>query len=655
MTQIKSVLIVNRGEITCRIIETARIMGIHTIAVYAESDQDALHVKEADAAFSLEGVTAAETYLNQDKLIEVALKAGADAIHPGYGFLSENADFVEAVTKAGLVFIGPTSETMRIMGDKAEAKMKVAAAGVPTLPGYEGEDQSDKVLCKAAEEIGYPLIIKPAAGGGGKGMKIVNSSSEVQTQIDSARREAKSSFGDDRLILERYLPSPRHIEVQIFGDCHGNVIHLFERECTLQRRHQKIIEEAPSVNLSAETMKPIYEAAVKAGQAVNYEGAGTVEFLLDGDKAYFMEMNTRLQVEHPVTEMVTGLDLVRWQFEVAAGEALDLEMVPAEPVGHAIEARIYAEDPTQNFLPSTGKIYPLEFGEWRVDTGVVEGDSISHLFDPMIAKIIVRGETRDEALAIMDEELSKTHIGGIKTNVGFVKKLINHTDIQNWNVDVTYIDKNLESLIQSEEVQTESYIMAGLALILARKNKVASDSPWAAADAFRINHPASETMTLYAGDVCKKVTYINAGHGYLVSCEGQEFEVQGHLEDECLHAQIGSETRTASLYVNGAEIYLFSEGASLTFKKCDRYLGEGASLAEDGGTTAPMTGKVVDVLVSEGETVEKGAKLVIMEAMKMEHVIKAHAEGTIREVHFKVGDIVEEGASLVALDIKEAS
>lgn len=654
MIQINSVLIANRGEIACRVIETARMMGIKTIAVYAESDRHALHVRQADIAFSLEGKTASETYLNTPKLIEVALKAGADAIHPGYGFLSENADFVEAVTKAGLIFIGPEAETMRVMGDKAAAKIKVSKAGVLVLPGYEGQDQSDKALLNAAEDIGYPLIIKPAAGGGGKGMKIVHKTSELQSQIDSARREAKSGFGDDRLILEKYLTSPRHIEVQIFGDSHGNVVHLFERECTLQRRHQKIIEEAPSVGLSRKIMAPIYDAAVKAGQAVNYKGAGTVEFLLDGDKAYFMEMNTRLQVEHPVTEMITGLDLVKWQFEVASGHPLDVELIPEAPIGHAIEARIYAEDPAQNFLPSTGKLYPLEFGEWRVDTGVEEGDVISHLFDPMIAKIIVQGENRDEALALMDTELSKTHIGGIRTNIGFVKKLINHKDIHDWKVDVTYIDRNLEQLTLKEDVPAAYFIMAGLGIILARQAKVRTSNPWAQADAFRINHTARETMTLYEGELRQDVTFEAKAHGHLVTIAGNSFEVMGTLDENDFHCQINDKTYLAALYFDDPKIYLFSEGETFTFRKCDRYLGEGAAVIEAGSTTAPMTGKVVDVLVKVGDIVDKGAQLIIMEAMKMEHVIKAHTEGTVREVHFKVGDIVEEGKELVALEAKEA-
>lgn len=647
---IQSILVANRGEIACRIIRTARQLGIKTIALYAESDAKAQHVQMADEAYGLCGQTAQETYLNQEKVIEIAKSSNAQAIHPGYGFLSENADFAERVEKAGLIFIGPDSETIRKMGDKAHAKRLMASSQVPILPGYEGEDQDDSVLLKEAERIGFPLILKPAAGGGGKGMKIVREASEFLSQLHSGRREAKSSFGDERVIIEKYLSNPRHIEVQIFGDVFGHVIHLFERECTLQRRYQKIIEEAPSVNLPFELREKICQSAVKAAETVNYRGAGTVEFLLDQDhQFYFMEMNTRLQVEHPVTEAITGLDLVAWQIWVAEGKPLQRDLKPHYPKGHAIEARLYAEDPHQNFLPSTGTVSPLRLPSERVDMGIKEGDKITHFFDPMIGKLIVWGEDRNEAIRKLQASLRKMYIGGVKNNITFLEGLFDHPKIKNWEVDVTFIDRYLQELLPEKKPPKKEHWLAALCGILEFCKGDNFSSPWRRMDAFRINLPACQTLTLECEGDKKTFEILYKGQGYVIGSD----ELKACLEGDIIYFSMNGSQRQYRFYQNSDVFELVIDGFAFKFKETT--LLDFSSKDDEGAghAMAPMTGKVVDIFVGIGDEVKKGKELVILEAMKMEHVIRAHNDGKVTSIHYRIGDVVEEGQELLSIELQK--
>ena len=655
---IQKILIANRGEIACRVIRTAKKLGIQTIALYAESDSKAQHVLLADQAFSLQGETAQDTYLNQDKIIQIAQKSGADAIHPGYGFLSENADFAEKIENAGILFLGPSAKTIRQMGDKASAKKLMAATHVPMLPGYEGADQNDETLLKHAEKIGFPLILKPSAGGGGKGMKIVHKIDEFLPQLHSARREAKSSFGDERIIMERYLASPRHIEVQVFGDKFGHIIHLFERECTLQRRYQKVIEEAPSVNLPFELREKICLAAVKAAESVDYVGAGTVEFLLDHDHSfYFMEMNTRLQVEHPVTEMITGLDLVAWQIWVAEGKPLQRDLRPSQPHGHAMEARLYAEDPSQNFLPSTGKISPLSLPKERVDIGIQEGDRISHLFDPMIGKLIVWGEDRAQAIRKLESALEQTIIGGVKNNISFLRNLFTHPKIKAWDVDVTFIDRHLDQLLPAlPEPQTKHWIAATLGLILSRQNAdVSSDiSPWSEKNAFRVNLAHVENLQIAHQETLQNIEIEHLKGQFNVTLD-KTYQVKATLQDKFLNLTLGEQSQKFGFYLQNESIVILDSGQSYAFKLAESRLGSAGLDEKEGHTMAPMTGKVIDILVRIGEEVTKGKELVILEAMKMEHIIRAHKDGKIASIHYNIGDVVEEGVELLEIELAKAS
>lgn len=651
---IKSILIANRGEIACRVIRTCKKLGIKTIAIYADTDANAQHVILSDHAIALQGLTAQETYLNQDKIIQIAKDIQADAIHPGYGFLSENADFAEKVEHANIIFIGPKSITIRQMGDKAASKKLMAASHVPMLPGYEGDNQNDDFLLEQAQKIGFPLILKPSAGGGGKGMKIVHNVEDFLPQLQSGRREALSSFGDARIILERYLSNPRHIEVQVFGDSFGHVIHLFERECTLQRRYQKIIEEAPSVNLPFELREKICQTAVKAAESVNYLGAGTVEFLLDQDhNFYFMEMNTRLQVEHPVTEMITGLDLVAWQIWVAEGKPLQREQRPDTPIGHAMEARLYAEDPSQNFLPSTGILTPLSFPDERIDIGIQEFDKISHYFDPMIGKLVVWGEDRDQAVKKLESALQQTIIGGVKTNVPFLRHLLTHPQIQAWNVDVTFIDRHLNELLPPIfEPKEKHWLCIALGVILSRQS-VDQNSPWSICDNFRINMSKTETIPLQYNDIIQNIIVTHLDDSYLMSLD-QIYKITGRLKDKKLSISINNETFNVDFYIQNQSYILIFEGQILSFKTPSSFLSSDDH-KDAGHTMAPMTGKVVDILVSIGDDVTKGKELVILEAMKMEHIIRAHNDGKIISIHYHVGDVVEEGVELMEIELPKAS
>lgn len=653
---IKSILIANRGEIACRVIRTCQKLGIRTIALYADTDANAQHVKQADHAIALQGLTAQETYLNQDKIIQIAKDINVDAIHPGYGFLSENADFAEKVELANIIFIGPKSITIRQMGDKAASKKLMATSHIPMLPGYEGDNQSDEYLLEQAQKIGFPLILKPSAGGGGKGMKIVHKIDDFLPQLHSGRREAISSFGNARIILERYLSNPRHIEVQVFGDAFGHVIHLFERECTLQRRYQKIIEEAPSVNLPFELRQKICETAVKAAESVNYLGAGTVEFLLDQNHHfYFMEMNTRLQVEHPVTEMITGLDLVAWQIWVAEGKPLQREQRPDTPLGHAMEARLYAEDPTQNFLPSTGILSPLSFPNERVDIGVQEFDKISHHFDPMIGKLVVWGEDRNQAIQKLETALQKTIIGGVKTNITFLRHLLQHPEIQAWNVDVTFIDRHLNELLPPVfEPKDIHWLCVALGAILSRNQNRIQTTPWTINDNFRVNMPKTETISLHHNETTQNIIVQHLDDHFMMSLN-QTYKIQGTLENKKLSITIDSKAFHVDFYIQNQTYALIFEGQILNFKKPIPFSLSDNNNQDAGHTMAPMTGKVVDILVNIGDAVTKGKELVILEAMKMEHIIRAHNDGKIISIHYGVGDVVEEGVELLEIELAKAS
>jgi 3-methylcrotonyl-CoA carboxylase alpha subunit len=612
----QTLLIANRGEIACRIIRTAKTMGLRTVAVYSEADKDARHVRMADSAVCIGPAAARESYLNSSAILQAAARSEAQAIHPGYGFLSENAAFAEAVTAAGLVFVGPPASAIRAMGDKAKAKQLMTKAGGPLLPGYDGEDQSDAAFIAAADKTGFPVILKPSAGGGGKGMQIVREAGQLPELLAKARREAKSSFGDERLILERYLDRPRHVEVQVFADTKGNVVHLFERDCTLQRRHQKVIEEAPAPDLAEETRSTLHRAAVLAAKSVGYVGAGTVEFLVDpSGQPYFMEMNTRLQVEHPVTESITGLDLVEWQLRVAMGEALPKTQSQLMAIGHAVEARLYAEDAAQGFLPQTGTLTHLQFpADARVDSGIEVGDSITIHYDPMIAKIIAKGPDRKTALARLAKALDETEVLGLTTNRDLLRKLARHPVFTKSPPDISWLDREVEGLMQPVAVTTTQLQAAAQ---LWQQNQSASDDPWAQTGGWQINLPAQQKLLV------------------------REATGQVHQVALTLHGVTGRGV------VLGDEVTLFENGEQITLSVVDPLASAGSADDREGHVRAPMPGRVIAVYAKAGQLVEKGMPLLALEAMKMEHTLRAPAKGKVVTVRFGVGDQVSEGVDLI--------
>jgi len=622
----KSVLVANRGEIARRVFATARRLGIETVAVFSEADRDAAHVRDADRAVMIGPAAARDSYLKGERVIAAAKAAGAEAIHPGYGFLSENAEFAEAVTAAGLIWIGPPPSAIRAMGLKDAAKSLMAKAGVPVTPGYLGEDQSAKTLAKEAERIGFPVLIKAVAGGGGKGMRLVESAEAFDAALASCQREAKASFGDDRVLLETYVTRPRHIEVQVFGDSHGNVVHLYERDCSLQRRHQKVIEEAPAPGMSDQARAAVTEAAVKAAKAVGYVGAGTVEFIADasaglrGDRIWFMEMNTRLQVEHPVTEMVTGLDLVEWQFRVAAGEPLPLRQEEIELNGHAVEARLYAENPATGFLPSIGKLESFSLPtNVRVDTGVDEGDAITPFYDPMIAKLIAHAPTRDQAIGELAEACGEVEVFPVRTNAGFLVRCLETPDFIVGSVDTGLIGRELEALTAPAEPSPEALATAGWAFreAVEQRREAGHATPWVDLKGFRLNAPAVETTRLFYGD--------------------QALEVEMPLEpSRFIHV------------VSEEEVVVFEGGEAFTFRDHPPAADAGGS-ASDGSIRAPMPGKVTQLSVKAGDKVVKGQPLLTLEAMKMEHALAAPFDGVVDELSADLGAQVAEGTVLAKL------
>jgi 3-methylcrotonyl-CoA carboxylase alpha subunit len=627
---IQSLLIANRGEIACRIIRTARKLGIRTVAVYSDADARALHVREADEAVHIGPSPARESYLVGDKIIAAAKATGAEAIHPGYGFLSENADFAQAVIDAGLIWVGPKPSSIRAMGLKDAAKKLMDAAGVPTTPGYLGEDQAPERLHEEADKISYPVLIKAVAGGGGKGMRRVNASEEFADMLQSCKREAASSFGDDRVLIEKYILRPRHIEVQVFGDTHGNVVHLFERDCSLQRRHQKVIEEAPAPGMNEATRASICAAAVKAAKAVDYVGAGTIEFIADAsdglraDRIWFMEMNTRLQVEHPVTEEITGQDLVEWQLRIASGERLPKTQNELSINGWAMEARLYAEDPTHEFLPSTGRLDHFVLGTGiRIDTGVEEGDRISPYYDPMIAKLIATGATRDEAIDRLVDTLDQVEVWPVRTNAAFLARAAADPDFRAGDVDTGFIPSKIEDLVPDAAPSEGVWNMAAEAMLASDFGGVSGAAdPWRVLQGFRAGAEADLRVALRHGGETRTVAV----------ADGQELE--------------GVAT------ANGDTMLVFSEGQAFAFTLPGAGGGAGGAAASDGALASPMPGRVIAVDVRQGDIVVRGQKLVTLEAMKMEHSLTAPFDGIVAEVNAAEGAQVTEGILLVKIDKK---
>ena len=658
---IGTVLIANRGEIACRVIRTLRGMGIRSVAVYSEADRDALHVAMADAAYEIGAAPPRESYLNQAAVLKAAQASGADAIHPGYGFLSENAGFAEACGKAGLVFIGPPVSAIRAMGSKSEAKALMEKAGVPLVPGYHGADQSLKVLKAAADKIGYPVLIKASAGGGGKGMKVATEASEFQAALESAQREAKNAFGDDRVLVEKYLTRPRHIEAQIFGDGHGDIVHLFERDCSIQRRHQKVIEEAPAPGLSAERRTAIGQAAIEAARAVGYVGAGTVEFIAEGPHFYFMEMNTRLQVEHPVTEAITGLDLVEWQIRVARGERLPKPQRELTAEGHAMEVRLYAEDPAKGFLPQTGRVFHLRLPEGlpgiRVDSGIRAGDAVSVHYDPMIAKIIAAGATRAEAIARLRRGLAATEVGGLATNLDFLQAILAQPDFAAGEIDTGFIERHRAALLpDNKPVLPEALALAALATLRAGERDASTPagdphSPWARLPGWRLNRDAYTDLQFEAGEQAMKVRAHYRGAAYALDLPEGQVTADAVLEaDGAIAARIGDAHCQGRVVRRDAELLVFLDGATHRLTLVDPRRPAGGTAAAAGHIVAPMPGTVTKIAVKPGDSIKKGALLAIVEAMKMEHAVTAPRDGKIKAVHFAAGDLVPEGAELLALE-----
>ena len=640
---IDTLLVANRGEIACRVMRTAKAMGIRSVAVHSAIDASARHVREADVAVNLGGAKPAESYLLIDKIIAAAKASGAQAIHPGYGFLSENAGFARAIEQAGLIFLGPPASAIEAMGSKSAAKSLMEAAGVPLVPGYHGEKQDLETFREAAARIGYPVLLKAAAGGGGKGMKVAESEAQLAETLESAQREAQSAFGDSRMLVEKYVLKPRHVEIQVFADQHGNCLYLNERDCSIQRRHQKVVEEAPAPGLSPELRRAMGEAAVKAAQAIGYVGAGTVEFLLDerGD-FFFMEMNTRLQVEHPVTEAITGLDLVAWQIRVARGEPLPITQQQVPLNGHAIEVRLYAEDPDHEFLPATGTLglyREAAAGQGRrTDSGVAEDDSVSPFYDPMLGKLIAWGENREEARLRLLAMLDETLVGGVKTNLAFLRRILAHPAFAAGELDTGFIPRHQQQLLPAPSELPEAFWQ------VAADAWAQSETPWQRAD--DSHSPWAARSGWRAGGAAEIELHLN--------CQGESRKVrasnQAHLQGEHLLADIDGSRQRLHAIRRGETLYLHWHGELHAITRFDPIAAAEASHAQQGGLSAPMNGSIVRVLVEPGQAVEAGTALVVLEAMKMEHSIRAPEAGTVKALYCREGEMVSEGAVLVELE-----
>jgi len=659
-----TILIANRGEIACRVARSCRALGLRSVAVYSEADRGALHVEHCDEAWLIGPAPARESYLNGARILEVARASGAQAIHPGYGFLSENASFARACEAAGVVFIGPPASAIEAMGSKSAAKALMAAAGVPLVPGYHGHDQSTAVLAEAAAQIGYPVLIKASAGGGGKGMRRVDHAEAFATELASAKREAASAFGDDQVLVEKYLIAPRHIEVQVFADTHGNTVHLFERDCSVQRRHQKVIEEAPAPGLDPVRRAEIGAAAVAAARAIGYVGAGTVEFIMDAEgRFYFMEMNTRLQVEHPVTELITGQDLVAWQLAVAAGRPLPLAQDELAIRGHALEARIYAEDPERDFLPAVGTISalhtPAESAHVRVDIGIRAGDTIPVHYDPMIAKLIVWDHDRDAALRRLRAALAEFLVIGTTTNTAFLGRIAAHPAFAAGGVDTGFIDTHRASLLAPPAAVTDRELAAAALFALLDQQDVAAraaahsdepDSPWHAVDGWRLNGDNARPLHLRDGEQVHTVVARARADGQLLALPGgEQLASAQRTPDGWLRLRLGGVETAMRVLRDGERLTVALGQAARTLELHDPLRAEFATEAEENSLTAPMPGLIRAVHVEVGDRVEAGAALVVLEAMKMEYTIRAAADGVVAELHVAVGDQVSEGSELLSM------
>ena len=653
------ILIANRGEIACRVIATCRRLGIATVAVYSDADRQARHVRLADEAVHIGAAPARESYLRGEAILAAARTTGAQAIHPGYGFLSENADFADACAAAGVVFIGPPAAAIRAMGDKSAAKALMQVAGVPLTPGYHGEQQEPAFLHAQADAIGYPVLIKASAGGGGKGMRRVDDGKAFEEALASCQREARSAFGNEHVLIEKYVEGPRHIEIQVFGDTQGNVVHLFERDCSVQRRHQKVLEEAPAPGMTAERRAAMGQAAVEAARAVGYVGAGTVEFIAgpSGD-FYFMEMNTRLQVEHPVTECITGTDLVEWQLRVASGEPLPMRQEQLAIHGHAIEARLYAEDADRGFLPSTGTLRHLQLpgnsAHVRVDAGVDEGDSITPYYDPMIAKLIVWDVDRDAALRRMRRALAECEVAGVTTNAGFLSRLVQTDSFAHARLDTALIEREATALQPEQALPDDTWRLAALAAQSLRPGAPVDPAdphtPWAATDGWRLGVPALARIELEHRGQRRELAVTRQGNRWDIFLEGGQASalVQGH--GELLRIDLGDRQWVLRAHRDGNRLHLFGHDGGQPFIVHDAIAEADHPAADAGGLTAPMPGRVIALPVQAGAKVTRGQPLVVLEAMKMEHSLNAPADGVLKSYRVAEGELVAEGAVLVEFE-----
>jgi 3-methylcrotonyl-CoA carboxylase alpha subunit len=654
----RTLLVANRGEIAARVIRTARAMGLRTVAVYSEADRGAMHVAIADEAVLLGPARARDSYLNIERVIEAARKTGAEGVHPGYGFLSENAEFAQACADAGLVFVGPTAAMMSAMGSKSGSKALMEKAGVPLVPGYHGEAQDEATLKKAADRIGFPVLVKASAGGGGRGMRVVGSAGELAGAIVSAKREAKAAFGDDRMLIEKYVDNPRHIEVQVIGDSHGSLLSLFERECTLQRRHQKVIEEAPSPTLDAGQREAVSAAARKAAAAVKYVGAGTIEFVSDGKDVFFIEMNTRLQVEHPVTELITGIDLVEWQLRVAFGEKLPLTQDQIRLNGHAIEARVYAENPARNFMPSVGRIKtwrtPLAVDGIRIDEGYREGGVVSPYYDAMLAKVIAWAPTRQAAIDKLNRALEETDVRGVVTNIPFLSALVTHPNVRANAIDTGFIERELKNLTPAPAAPGDLELGAAIAAILVDEQEAArgeAHSPWRTFGwmpvgrrqrvfRFRHGHEAEQEVCLTYGNGPAALSIGEREFAFAFSPAG----------DGGFDLTIEGVKSHIVAVVEGHELYLRTRNGRFDLHWVDPFGGETEEQVGEDKIVAPLPGTVVALLAEEGARIEKGAPILTLEVMKMEQTLRAPYAGVLKKIKCKVGDIVQEGVELAEVE-----
>ncbi|TCB72753.1 acetyl/propionyl/methylcrotonyl-CoA carboxylase subunit alpha [Acinetobacter sp. ANC 4216] len=655
----EKILIANRGEIACRVIRTAKKLGIATVAVYSDADAQSQHVKLADEAIYIGESPAAQSYLQVERIIQAAKSSGAQAIHPGYGFLSENDKFALACKDNNIVFIGPPVEAILAMGLKATSKALMEKAGVPLTPGYHGSNQDVAFLKQQADQIGYPVLIKASAGGGGKGMRLVERSEDFLSLLASCKSEARSSFGNEDVLIERYVIQPRHIEVQVFGDTHGNYVHLFERDCSVQRRHQKVLEEAPAPKMPEDKLEAMRQAAIDAARAVDYVGAGTVEFIVEQDgTAYFMEMNTRLQVEHPVTEMITGQDLVEWQLRVAFGEPLPKQQHELQIHGHALEARVYAEEPEKGFIPAIGQIsylhYPEQNDAVRVDSGIVEGDEISTYYDPMIAKLIVWGKNREAALTQMHHALGQFHVDGLGNNIAFLDRLVLCDSFKNANLDTGLIQREEAFLLKpSAEINAELVVSAALIELLTRQaqNPVANNSVWQQKSFWRLNQQNAHTVQLQRNSITLKVQFNTQDQGFVAHYNGQQFPVQGQFIDaHTLALQLNAKQQKLAFSQNENGITLFHNGQTHSFDYIKPDYQQQDEQGAENNLTAPMPGVITQVLVAANARVKKDDVLMTLEAMKIEYSIRAPFDGIVASSYFQAGDQVKAGDELVEFE-----